>query len=415
MEEPVFAMERSFKRRLMEAQTTVVNGNVGCDVGGQMRKVHVVYFLCHNGRIEEPHLFRVHHHSRNGVHLRDVKRWLVELRGKDMPESFAWSYKRRYKEGYVWQDLLNDDLITPICDNEYVLKGSEISSTTLNNDIDSYKGEEVFELKTSPPFEGNTKDPKYPSTRKEYFIDFSTNTSIENEESSFGSNVSTEDTTKNQDANKDKEVIQIQDDENENKSFHETLLNDNTNDNNNNNNTNKSKKGGDTSETCCFKPPQAPTYSFRKSGRTSRMFRNWITCGNANTHEKAVVRINKRNGIVSSVSEMNGKEYNMGQICKEQKSRGFEKRFDANDGSKKSKKEDSNSVKSFGAGYKPISGPNCSQCGRQFNPEKLHNHMKYCRGMKAMAKSTNSRLKPKTTRSHSPSSVPMDTFFLTNN
>ncbi|KAJ0623247.1 hypothetical protein HanIR_Chr01g0029711 [Helianthus annuus] len=137
MEEPVFAMERSFKRRLMEAQTTVVNGSVGCDVGGQMRKVHVVYFLCHNGRIEEPHLFRVHHHSRNGVHLRDVKRWLLELRGKDMPESFAWSYKR-YKEGYVWQDLLNDDLITPICDNEYVLKGSEISSTTLNNGTSSF-------------------------------------------------------------------------------------------------------------------------------------------------------------------------------------------------------------------------------------------------------------------------------------
>lgn len=38
-----------------------------------------------------------------------------------------------YKGGYVWQDLLDDDLITPICDNQYVLKGSEISSTTLNN------------------------------------------------------------------------------------------------------------------------------------------------------------------------------------------------------------------------------------------------------------------------------------------
>lgn len=24
----------------------------------------------------------------------DIKRWLGELRGKDMPESFAWSYKR---------------------------------------------------------------------------------------------------------------------------------------------------------------------------------------------------------------------------------------------------------------------------------------------------------------------------------
>lgn len=39
---------------------------------------------------------------------------------------------RKYKTGFVWQDLLDEDLITPISDNEYVLKGSEISSTTFN-------------------------------------------------------------------------------------------------------------------------------------------------------------------------------------------------------------------------------------------------------------------------------------------
>lgn len=98
----------------------------------------------------------------------DIKRWLGEWRGKDLPETFAWSYKRllnhtyplvhffstsffltfnyisdsiinfvtdnllncrRYKSGYVWQDLMDDDLITPISDNEYVLKGSQIHST----------------------------------------------------------------------------------------------------------------------------------------------------------------------------------------------------------------------------------------------------------------------------------------------
>lgn len=35
---------------------------------------------------------------------------------------------RRYKTGYVWQDLLDDDLISPISDNEYVIKGSEITT-----------------------------------------------------------------------------------------------------------------------------------------------------------------------------------------------------------------------------------------------------------------------------------------------
>ncbi|MCD7460120.1 hypothetical protein HAX54_042912 [Datura stramonium] len=107
--------------RLMEGQ------NQG---GAEVRRLHIIYFLSRKGRIEHPHLIRVHHFSRNGIRLRDVKRWLGELRGKDMAESFAWSYKRKYKTGYVWQDLLDEDLITPISDNEYVLKGSEIPSIT---------------------------------------------------------------------------------------------------------------------------------------------------------------------------------------------------------------------------------------------------------------------------------------------
>lgn len=33
---------------------------------------------------------------------------------------------RSYKNGYVWHDLTDDDLILPAHGNEYVLKGSEI-------------------------------------------------------------------------------------------------------------------------------------------------------------------------------------------------------------------------------------------------------------------------------------------------
>ncbi|KAG0448443.1 hypothetical protein HPP92_027832 [Vanilla planifolia] len=92
--------------------------------GGEVRKLHIVYFLSRNGKSEQPHLIRVHDLSSGGVYLRDVKLWLSELRGGDMPESFVWSYKRKYRAGYVWQDLMDDDLITPISDNEYMLKGS---------------------------------------------------------------------------------------------------------------------------------------------------------------------------------------------------------------------------------------------------------------------------------------------------
>ncbi|CAH2038835.1 unnamed protein product [Thlaspi arvense] len=94
--------------------------------GGEVRKLKLVYFLSRSGHVDHPHLLPVHHISRNGVFLRDVKRWLADVRGDAMPDKYSWSCKRRYKNGYVWQDLLDEDLITPISDNEYVLKGSEI-------------------------------------------------------------------------------------------------------------------------------------------------------------------------------------------------------------------------------------------------------------------------------------------------
>uniref|UniRef100_A0A7N0TR90 SOSEKI DIX-like domain-containing protein n=1 Tax=Kalanchoe fedtschenkoi TaxID=63787 RepID=A0A7N0TR90_KALFE len=97
--------------------------------GGEVRRLHIIYFLSRMGQVEHPHLIRVHHLTANGVYLRDIKIWLSEVRGKDVADSFAWSYKRRYKAGYVWQDLRDDDLITPISDNEFVLKGSEIPSS----------------------------------------------------------------------------------------------------------------------------------------------------------------------------------------------------------------------------------------------------------------------------------------------
>ncbi|WOL14149.1 hypothetical protein Cni_G22929 [Canna indica] len=96
--------------------------------GGEVRRVNVVYFLSRDGRVEHPHLLRIHRLRQDRVCLRDVKRWLSKARGKEMPEFFSWSYKRRYRGGYIWQDLLDDDLITPFSDDEYVLKGSEIIS-----------------------------------------------------------------------------------------------------------------------------------------------------------------------------------------------------------------------------------------------------------------------------------------------
>ncbi|XP_020260008.1 protein UPSTREAM OF FLC [Asparagus officinalis] len=43
-----------------------------------------------------------------------------------MPSMYSWSCKRSYKNGFVWHDLSEDDLILPVHGNEYVLKGSEL-------------------------------------------------------------------------------------------------------------------------------------------------------------------------------------------------------------------------------------------------------------------------------------------------
>ncbi|KAL2514099.1 hypothetical protein Fot_28070 [Forsythia ovata] len=161
--------------------------------GAEVRRLHIVYFLSRNGRIEHPHLIRVHHLSRNGVHLRDVKRWLAELRGKDMPQSFAWSYKRRYKSGHVWQDLLDDDLITPISDNEYVLKGSEIFPRTSNREISYAEKKVPMQNKPSLEEEAEDKKPSEIQNQSETSTDVSTKSSSEIEEEStiFGSETST--------------------------------------------------------------------------------------------------------------------------------------------------------------------------------------------------------------------------------
>ncbi|KAL6993125.1 hypothetical protein U1Q18_011243 [Sarracenia purpurea var. burkii] len=43
-----------------------------------------------------------------------------------MPSLYSWSSKRSYKNGYVWNDLAENDIIYPSEEAEYVLKGSEL-------------------------------------------------------------------------------------------------------------------------------------------------------------------------------------------------------------------------------------------------------------------------------------------------
>ncbi|KAL3537271.1 hypothetical protein ACH5RR_000637 [Cinchona calisaya] len=400
-EELAFAQKRNMKRRLME------NNQVGAEV----RRIHVIYFLSRKGRIEHPHLIRVHHLSRNGVHLRDVKRWLAELRGKDMPESFAWSYKRRYKSGYVWQDLLDEDLITPISDNEYVLKGSENSSTDIIEDSHSetkysmQKDEQ--ESDGTPSSKEENQDHLYQKTQMEEPTKISSQ-ETEEESPTFLSEKSstlTDDSIKIEDQDQEKHI----DDQSSKQEIHEEsdkIENPNTFCKTFSNKKSKKDNKIESREEKISTPSSAttstsqPTFSKSRSysNGASHLFRNLITCGAVDTNDSAMVTINRRNkpclnNNLSSSIKMNelqkgdklgGSQRIFGANWNQQRQNSGRKSFDGVRASPKNKSEFSN--QKANAAYKPIFGPQCSQCGKPFKPEKLHAHMKSCKGMKAWAK-----------------------------
>ncbi|KAJ0987367.1 hypothetical protein J5N97_005723 [Dioscorea zingiberensis] len=96
------------------------------DVEISLKKVQVVYYLSRNGQLEHPHFMELYHHPRHHLKLKDVIDKLTVLRGRGMPSLFSWSCKRSYKNGYVWNDLSENDIIYPADGSEYILKGSEL-------------------------------------------------------------------------------------------------------------------------------------------------------------------------------------------------------------------------------------------------------------------------------------------------
>lgn len=386
--------------------------------GGEIRRLHIIYFLSRlGGRIEHPHLIRVHHLARNGVYLRDVKRWLGELRGKDLPEAFAWSYKRRYKAGYVWQDLLDDDLITPISDNEYVLKGSQINPTPLETSSHDKK-------KASIPKQQQclTEEPKI-QTNPDSAADTPRKVSSEISQESDGSNLTDEyDCSKFERKKVHKQNPDEQNSERltENYSLppplYQNLLN------------KKSRKQGtkdemmnknktDTPDDSSFSTSSSSSsyssskFSFDKcksySARGSFVFRNLITCGNADVNDAVLVMLNKKesnksNGEPSSeickADKLGGSARGFANSWKHQKHQqyGARRSYDGGETNRNKKKLGDFMTQNH---PNPFGGPTCSQCGKKFRPEKMHKHMKSCRGMKSLSRSAEKTAPPRSSTS----------------
>ncbi|CAL5210249.1 unnamed protein product [Lathyrus oleraceus] len=90
-------------------------------------EVPVIYYLSTNGQLEHPHLMYVSISSSHGTpRLKDVISRLSFLRGQGIVSMYSWSIKRTYGNGYVWQDLSENDFIYPSSSHEYVLKGTQL-------------------------------------------------------------------------------------------------------------------------------------------------------------------------------------------------------------------------------------------------------------------------------------------------
>ncbi|RDX74177.1 Protein UPSTREAM OF FLC, partial [Mucuna pruriens] len=399
--------------------------------GGEVRRLHIIYFLSHiGGRADQPHLIRVLHLARNGVYLRDVKRWLGELRGKDLPEAFAWSYKRRYKSGYVWQDLMDDDLITPISDNEYVLKGSQIHPTpfattpslddkkTTVCDINAEKkcpqvqlvedkqqhqqqpslAEEEPQIQPDPDSKTDTPTKGSSEISQDSLVFSSDRSSVTDDDSSKVEEEKHLEITTGKDGfneiNQEKlETCSLP-------SLYHNLL---SKKGSHKDDQNKTNSPDSSLSTISSSSSQSSFTKIRSnSTRVSNVFRNWITCATVETNDAALVLMNPAQKNFSK--EHNNIPERKAEICRGDKLGGSARCFGTSwshhhqkqqYGARKSfeGEETNRSRKKLGelinqTSCKPFGGPTCSQCGKSFKPEKMHKHMMSCKGMKALGKST---------------------------
>uniref|UniRef100_M4EUH9 SOSEKI DIX-like domain-containing protein n=1 Tax=Brassica campestris TaxID=3711 RepID=M4EUH9_BRACM len=314
---------------------------------GEVRRVRLVYFLSRSGHVDQPHLLSVHHISRNGVFLRDVKRWLAGVRGDAMPDAYSWSCKRRYKNGYVWQDLSDDDLITPISDNEYVLKGSEIL--------------------LKPPKEDSPHAAKKAWETRNDGISAKT---IHKESPVFCSqrSTATPSTVTDESTTNVEDVVVLKKPDREKVSGERHVSTGNGS--GNVIESGRPSVSSSTSSSSSF--IKSKSYS---SLRASHVLRNLMKCGGMDTNDVVLVPLNKSASGAFGAAWEDERRFQYHQQQNARKSL-----EGAWSGIKM--KETIELCKPKVASSKPTMAPLCSQCGKSFKPEKMHSHMKLCPKMK---------------------------------
>ncbi|CAD6341895.1 unnamed protein product [Miscanthus lutarioriparius] len=329
-----------------------------------------------------------HKGGSSGRRGRDVKRWLSELRGKDMPDNYSWSYKRKYKAGYVWQDLKDDDLITPVSDNEYVLKGCDVRGTpppcvqaprrtsSLGEKKRKEEEEDVtpcnddqngpVEVVLTTP-DSNESSPKPPPPA--------------DQDSPGGCESARRSTAPFKNHQRQKHEDKEEEDEGE-----------------------AAAEKTDTKAAAVEEQPQGEgaaggvrghAHAVGKQARRMRVARalhNMLTCARADADDAALRPLAARrqdggggDSPTLTCPGMEGCGLRRNRKAARPPKGGKEKQQRKRDGEKK---HDSN---------KPATLPRCSQCGKEFKPQELHSHMQSCRGFKERMRSSTSA-RPSTDR-----------------
>ncbi|XP_020255168.1 uncharacterized protein LOC109832142 [Asparagus officinalis] len=306
--------------------------------GSQFRRANIVYFLSRNGTVEPPHLIRVRHFHDNGVHLRDVKRWLAELRGKDMPDSFSWSYKRKYKSLYVWQDLKDGDLITPIADNEYVLKGSLLHF----HSIDGFPHDDIENIVTASK-----------RTIEKAVTEHQLASELELEPEAIQIEQADEVSPKPPPEMECGSLMKL--------------------------NIDRRMTAFDMKASAKKQEGERQNQTFKRSysSRASHVFRNILTCGSADARDSVLVPTSRSGDHGTHKRRSTG-----GDVPRQQT---HQRKSSDEDSSRKSQRSSGRRI-GGSASYKTLGAPNCSQCGRSFDPEKFHSHMQSCKALRGRGK-----------------------------
>ncbi|KAK3169122.1 hypothetical protein Dsin_000009 [Dipteronia sinensis] len=184
---------------------------------------------------------------------------------------------------------------------------------------------------------------------------------------------------------------------------------------------------------------QSKTKTTNSNGPSSKpnMFRSWITCGAVDTNDAVLVKVNQADKTTPTSTDkpttnlpdcravinrdgdkLGGSSRVFGSPWNNQHHQQHRARrsLDGSSSSSKKKQYEFGSPKPASDVYKPVGGPTCSQCGKSFKPEKLHAHMKSCKGMKALAKSASLSLRktPSQRSCNSSHEESISAYFLTN-